>query len=117
MKQTVQPFLMFQGKVAEEALKFYVSLIPGSEITSVTRYGPGQPGPEGSVSKLLWIEAEQTINHLAMDLLGPDALVGFPSEWLSSYLYSRASSVYGGTAQIQKNLLAERVLMMPRSAK
>jgi predicted 3-demethylubiquinone-9 3-methyltransferase (glyoxalase superfamily) len=49
MNQSVQPFLMFQGKVAEEALKFYVSIIPASEITHIVRYGAGQPGPEGSV--------------------------------------------------------------------
>ncbi|HWB11508.1 MAG TPA: VOC family protein [Pirellulales bacterium] len=46
----VRPFLMFQGK-AEEAMQFYVSLFPGSEITNVIRYGAGQAGPEGSVMK------------------------------------------------------------------
>jgi len=46
----VHPFLMFEGK-AEEAMRFYVSLIPGSEILEMLRYGPGQPGPEGSVMK------------------------------------------------------------------
>jgi predicted 3-demethylubiquinone-9 3-methyltransferase (glyoxalase superfamily) len=46
----VHPFLMFEGK-AEEAMRFYVSLIPGSEILEMARYGPGQPGPEGSVMK------------------------------------------------------------------
>jgi len=49
-QQKVHPFLMFEGK-AEEAMRFYVSLIPGSEILEVVRYGPGQPGPEGSVMK------------------------------------------------------------------
>lgn len=48
MEASVQPFLMFEGK-AEEALSFYVSLIPNSEITSVKRYGPEGPGPEGSI--------------------------------------------------------------------
>jgi predicted 3-demethylubiquinone-9 3-methyltransferase (glyoxalase superfamily) len=48
--QKVHPFLMFEGK-AEEAMRFYVSLIPGSEILEMVRYGPGQPGPEGSVMK------------------------------------------------------------------
>jgi len=46
----VHPFLMFEGK-AEEAMRFYVALIPGSEILEMLRYGPGQPGPEGSVMK------------------------------------------------------------------
>lgn len=48
MEASVQPFLMFEGK-AEEALSFYVSLIPNSEIASVKRYGPEGPGPEGSI--------------------------------------------------------------------
>lgn len=48
MTAEVQPFLMFEGR-AEEALNFYVSLIPNSAFTSITRYGPEGPGPEGSV--------------------------------------------------------------------
>lgn len=48
MTAKVQPFLMFEGK-AEEALSFYVSLIPDSAVTSIARYGPEGPGPEGSV--------------------------------------------------------------------
>ncbi len=46
----VRPFLMFEGK-AEEAMNFYVSLFPGSEITELQRYGAGEPGPEGSIKK------------------------------------------------------------------
>jgi predicted 3-demethylubiquinone-9 3-methyltransferase (glyoxalase superfamily) len=49
MTTTVRPFLMFQGVKAEEAMKFYVSLLPNSEIRKVARYGAGGPGPEGSV--------------------------------------------------------------------
>ena len=45
---TVRPFLMFEGS-AEEAMNFYVSLIEGSEVTRIDRYGPGEPGREGSV--------------------------------------------------------------------
>ncbi len=66
------------------------------------------------MGKLLWSEAEQTINHIAMDLLGPDAVLGLAPDWIGTYLYSRAVSVYGGTSQIQKNLLAQRVLGLPR---
>src|ERR1700675_1350150 len=44
----VNPFLMFEGK-AEEAMNFYVSLFPASEVVDVVRYGPGQAGPEGSI--------------------------------------------------------------------
>jgi predicted 3-demethylubiquinone-9 3-methyltransferase (glyoxalase superfamily) len=48
MTQEIFTFLMFDGK-AEEAMNFYVSLIPGAGVTHITRYGPGQMGKEGSV--------------------------------------------------------------------
>jgi predicted 3-demethylubiquinone-9 3-methyltransferase (glyoxalase superfamily) len=50
MARTVATMLMFEGK-AEEAMRFYVSLFAGSEVTSVERYGPGEQGAEGSVKK------------------------------------------------------------------
>ncbi|MGC6583341.1 VOC family protein [Paenibacillus sp. Dod16] len=46
--KSATPFLMFQGN-AEEAMNHYISIIEDSEITSITRYGPNQPGAEGSV--------------------------------------------------------------------
>jgi predicted 3-demethylubiquinone-9 3-methyltransferase (glyoxalase superfamily) len=48
MAKTVSTHLMFTGQ-CEEAITWYVSLIPGSQLTSINRYGPGQPGKEGSV--------------------------------------------------------------------
>ena len=74
-----------------------------------------EPGPEGSVGKLLWADAEQTLQHLAMDIAGADALTGRRPERLESYFRSRPVSVYGGSAQIQKNILALSALGMPRS--
>lgn len=48
MANSIRPFLMFEG-VAEEAMRFYVSLFPGSEVLSIEKYGPAGPGAEGSV--------------------------------------------------------------------
>ncbi|MBK8978610.1 MAG: VOC family protein [Planctomycetes bacterium] len=48
MPNTITPFLMFEGR-AEEAMRFYVALFPGATIGNVERYGPGEPGPEGSI--------------------------------------------------------------------
>ncbi len=48
MATSVRPFLMFEGR-ANEAIAFYVGLIPNSDIVDVTRYGAGEPGPEGTV--------------------------------------------------------------------
>jgi alkylation response protein AidB-like acyl-CoA dehydrogenase len=74
-----------------------------------------QPGPEGSVAKLLWADAEQNLQHLAMDIAGADALTGRDHARLEAYFRSRPVSVYGGSAQIQKNILALSALGMPRS--
>jgi alkylation response protein AidB-like acyl-CoA dehydrogenase len=77
-------------------------------------------GPEGSVDKLLMTQVEQAIGHAALAVGGAghgatDA--GDPSDdtWLKVYLYSRAQSVMGGTSQIQRNLVAGRILGLPTS--
>ena len=72
------------------------------------------PGPDASISKQLWTQADQYLQHVAMDLVGVDALTGAAADRLSDYFASRAISIYGGTAQIQRNLLAQRVLGLPR---
>lgn len=71
------------------------------------------PGPEGSVGKLLWSRAAQYTMHVALDVLGAEALTGKAPHWLAEYFTSRPVSVYGGSSQIQKNILA-RMLDMPR---
>jgi alkylation response protein AidB-like acyl-CoA dehydrogenase len=71
------------------------------------------PGPEGSIGKLLWSGVAQQMMHLALDITGADALTGREPAWLADYFQSRPISVYGGSSQIQKNILA-RMLEMPR---
>jgi predicted 3-demethylubiquinone-9 3-methyltransferase (glyoxalase superfamily) len=60
MSLKVRPFLMFEGK-AEEAMRFYVSLFPGGEVTDIVRYGPEGPGSEGSVMKATFTIAGQAV--------------------------------------------------------
>ncbi|GAC1395158.1 MAG: acyl-CoA dehydrogenase family protein [Mycobacterium sp.] len=72
------------------------------------------PGPEGSVDKLLMTRADQVFGHTMMDLRGSDPLLTEGLEW-DIYVWSRAASIYGGTAQIQRNIVAQRVLGLPRS--
>ncbi len=79
------------------------------------RVGGRPPGPEGSVAKLLWADADQNLQHLAMDISGADAITGRDPDRLEAYFWSRPTSVYGGTAQIQKNILATVALGMPRA--
>jgi alkylation response protein AidB-like acyl-CoA dehydrogenase len=69
-------------------------------------------GPEGSVDKLLMTWAEQTVGHAAL-AIGGAGHDGEDDTWLKVYLYSRAQSVMGGTSQIQRNLVARRILGLP----
>nr|WP_277349409.1 acyl-CoA dehydrogenase family protein [Streptomyces sp. S3(2020)] len=62
-------------------------------------------GPEGSLDKLLMTWTEQTVGHAALAVGGTG-----DQELLNAYLYSRAQSVMGGTSQIQKNIIASRIL-------
>jgi alkylation response protein AidB-like acyl-CoA dehydrogenase len=69
-------------------------------------------GPEGSVDKLLMTQVEQAVGHAALAVGGAEA-PGLDDTWLKVYLYSRAQSVMGGTSQIQRNLVARRILGLP----
>ena len=72
------------------------------------------PGPEGSIDKLLVTRAEQLLNHVNLRLRGAPALLsGGPH--VESYFWSRAQSIFGGTQQIQRNIVAQRVLGLPRA--
>lgn len=80
----------------------------------------GEPGSAASTSRLYQSLLEQHLYELAMDLLGPDALLlDEPSgavqrgRWVSNYLRSRAATIGTGTAEIQRNTIAERVLELP----
>jgi alkylation response protein AidB-like acyl-CoA dehydrogenase len=74
----------------------------------------GDPGPESSADKLLMVKAAQDLARLRVDISGVDAVIGADVEAMNEYLHSRAVSIYGGSAQIQKNIIAQRVLGMPR---
>jgi alkylation response protein AidB-like acyl-CoA dehydrogenase len=71
------------------------------------------PGPEGSVDKLLMARADQVFGHAMMDITGSEPLLSEGLEW-DIYVWSRAAGIYGGTAQIQRNIVAQRVLGLPR---
>jgi alkylation response protein AidB-like acyl-CoA dehydrogenase len=71
-------------------------------------------GPEGSVDKLLMTSVEQAVGHAAL-AVSRAGLRSDEETWLKVYLYSRAQSVMGGTSQIQRNLVASRILGLPES--
>ncbi len=72
-------------------------------------------GPEGSVDKLLMTATEQAVGHAALVSSAARSHAGADDTWLKVYLYSRAQSVMGGTSQIQRNLIAGRILELPTS--
>jgi alkylation response protein AidB-like acyl-CoA dehydrogenase len=88
----------------------------------------GNPGPEGSIAKLMFAEVNMKIYELCIDLLGPQALIDYdytmrrseslgltgpPGSSRKMFLRSRANSIEGGTSEIQRNILGERVLGLP----
>lgn len=88
-------------------------------IDSIVR--DGEPGPASSVSRLLITTFEQDLHEFAVDMLGPAGIVSRESadavergRWLSGFLRTRASTIGAGTAEIQRNTIAEQVLGLPR---
>jgi alkylation response protein AidB-like acyl-CoA dehydrogenase len=78
----------------------------------------GMPGPEGSVSKLTWSEANQRLTKLALELLGPESQLWNGDSggyWQYQQLRSRGNTIEAGTSEILRNIIAERVLGLPRS--
>lgn len=88
----------------------------------------GNPGPEGSIAKLAFAEINKDIYEFCVELLGPDALVDYdytmrrsenlglvgpPGSSRKMFLRSRANSIEGGTSEIQRNIIGERVLGLP----
>jgi alkylation response protein AidB-like acyl-CoA dehydrogenase len=72
------------------------------------------PGAEGSIDKLLATRVEQQVYRTLADLAGPSAVLD-DLEQFRAYLYSRAQSIYGGTQQIQRSIVAQRLLGLPRA--
>jgi alkylation response protein AidB-like acyl-CoA dehydrogenase len=94
-------------------------------LRSVSRLSHGlDPGPEGSALKLYWSEMSKRFHETAMDVLGDAAPLWKGADdnpgdgqWQRAWLYYQASSIWAGTNEIQRNVIAERVLGLPRAAK
>jgi alkylation response protein AidB-like acyl-CoA dehydrogenase len=81
-------------------------------LTQVERYG--QPGPEGSLTKWMWSETNQQLTQLAAEVLGPEAIQA-GTRWSYELLRARGNTIEGGTTEILKNIVAERVLGLPKA--
>jgi alkylation response protein AidB-like acyl-CoA dehydrogenase len=73
----------------------------------------GIPGPEGSLVKWQWSDTNQAMTELATEVRGPEGPV-IDEEWTYRFLRARANSIEGGTTEILKNIVAERVIGLPR---
>ncbi|MFM9380541.1 acyl-CoA dehydrogenase family protein [Pseudomonas sp. UV AK001] len=82
----------------------------------------GKIGPESSTNKIFWSELDQRMHDTAMSILGlrgellPEApAAGDVGHWLEGFLFAQAGPIYAGTNEIQRNIIAERMLGMPRA--
>jgi alkylation response protein AidB-like acyl-CoA dehydrogenase len=80
---------------------------------TLSRLGRGtQPGPESSIVKLAWTDMTQHLSDAALDVLDADAPLAGP--WSRQWLWSKAASIAGGTSEIQRTIIGERLLGLPR---
>ena len=101
------------------ALKAEITVLRSAAYRAISRnQRTGAPGPEGSMLRLTYGNLLQGLSRLAMEMFGPDALVYIdrfrPGGWTGSWLRSFAAGMGGGTFEIQRNIIGERVLGLPR---
>ena len=104
-----QVLALERAHVQAEMLRLHVRRRLSERLDGITH------GPEGSIDKLLMTAVEQAVGHAALAVAGTETVLDTDDTWLKVYLYSRAQSVMGGTAQIQKNIIATRILGLPSS--
>jgi alkylation response protein AidB-like acyl-CoA dehydrogenase len=100
------------GQVAAE-----VETLRSMVYREVSRLASGaDPGTEGSILKLYFAELDQRIGRLITELLGEDVIAfdGDDGSWTARYFRTLSSSIAAGTSQVQRNIVGERVLGLPR---
>lgn len=111
---------LMRDRLGRVALDIHALALHAREMLQQTIRGT-PPGAEGSVVKILWSESHQRLMDLAMDVLGSDIQYG-PQEasapregrWHRDYLWTRAETILAGTSEINRNIIAERGLGLPR---
>ncbi|MDQ3810732.1 MAG: acyl-CoA dehydrogenase family protein [Chloroflexota bacterium] len=120
---------LVRQRLGRMAVEVEVLRYAGLRILSKLEKGQ-RPGPESSVDKLYYSELDKRHQELVQDILGPYAqldaglppelqldtgsLRGQDSSWTFNFLWSRAGTIYAGSSEIQKNIIGERVLRLPR---
>jgi alkylation response protein AidB-like acyl-CoA dehydrogenase len=109
--------------VRQELARAYtgVQLMRFSGLRTLAQVAEGRPpGPEASVAKLAWSEYHKRLGEIAISIVGTDALLrpdgpGYPTtDWQNVFLSSRAGTIYSGTSEIQRNIVSERALGLPK---
>jgi alkylation response protein AidB-like acyl-CoA dehydrogenase len=81
---------------------------------NASRLASGHPiGAESSLNKVFWSELDIALHETALDLLGPDGELA-EGEWAEGYVFALAGPIYAGTNEIQRDLIAERLLGLPK---
>jgi len=107
---------IFRQRLAQAYLELEIlRLNTNRALTALSK--TGVPGPEGSIQKVFWSEWNQRLQQLAQEILGPfGQLMDFDQgKWQYSYLRARGNTIEAGTSEIQRNIIAERVLGLPKS--
>jgi alkylation response protein AidB-like acyl-CoA dehydrogenase len=77
--------------------------------------GGHDPGPSASINKMFWSEYSQAFTEFAANILGPRAIAGEQlPRWTQQLLGNRSNTIWGGTAEVQRNIVAERILGLPK---
>jgi alkylation response protein AidB-like acyl-CoA dehydrogenase len=105
---------LVRQKIAQHTIEARALQLNGYRAVTAVRRA-GIPGPEGSILKLMWSELNQRMTETAIDVGGPAAQVGDGEGWKYQFLRSRANTIEAGTSEVLRNILAERVLGLPRS--
>ncbi|HEY5651284.1 MAG TPA: acyl-CoA dehydrogenase family protein [Acidimicrobiia bacterium] len=122
-------------EIRERLVKAYekVAIMKYMGYTQLTRFANGHsPGPDAAVTKIWWSEYHQEVTELAMDILGVEGLLNVgrkpvsafrtddagapnsPASWQTVFLNARAGTIYAGTNQIQRNIIGEMMLGLPK---
>jgi len=107
---------IFRQRLAQAYLELEIlRLNTNRALTGLSK--TGVPGPEGSIQKIFWSEWNQRLQQLAQEIFGPyGQLTDFDrGKWQYSYLRARGNTIEAGTSEIQRNIIAERVLGLPKS--
>jgi alkylation response protein AidB-like acyl-CoA dehydrogenase len=110
---------VYRQQLAEAHIRVEIMLL--NLYRGITAQLRGQPpGPESSLAKLYWSELDKWMQELGMSLQGPysqldwDSDYAVPGDWQYNFLRSRAGTIYSGTSEIQRNIIGERVLGLPK---